>query len=475
MTRLSLAVLTQAEIETVHELTMKLLASEGLTFNSAPALDLFKKSGFKTDEAKVFVDSRQLENALASAPAETTIHSRNPERKATVGANHPPVFLSASGAPMIITEDGAQRPVVFDDYLDMLRLTQTSPVLGMANSGALYPTYHDPELALRLQVNHALTMTDLPLVGQTEGEALSRFCVDMAQAASGLTDAPVLVGICNSLSPMAWDARMLEGIKVFAERGQVLNISCCAMCGATAPVFLLGAVVEANCEVLGGLIYSQLVRPGTPVIYGTTSSVMDMSSMGLALGAPEYGLISGACGQMAKRYGLPYRSGGGLTDAKVLDAQAGLESAWNILTSLMGGVNFMLQSVGILESFMAVAFDKWVFDEEIIGRAKRLLAGIGPFPSDLPQIFHEGLENGGYLKLKSTLKNFRKEFHRPTLGDRRNFEAYRQRGRTVRDDAWSLVKNRLAEYVKPKMEASCRKAMDDVFAKTVGEAPPELN
>jgi trimethylamine--corrinoid protein Co-methyltransferase len=318
-------------------------------------------------------------------------------------------------------------------------------------------------------------MTDMPLVGQTEGVAMSNFSIDLAEAANGRCDVPVMAGICNSLSPMAWDERMLEGIEVFAQRGQALNISCCSMCGATAPVYLMGGIVEANCEVLGGLVYSQLIKPGTPVIYGTTSSVMDMGTMALALGAPEYSLISAACAQMAKRYHLPFRGGGGLTDAKELDAQAGMESTWNLLISLMEGVNFMLQSVGILESFMSVAFDKWVFDEEVISRAKRLLRGLGQIPPDLAEVMAKGVSEGGFLKQKSTLKNFRREFYIPTLGDRRNYESYHSRGKTMVSEAWEVVKKRLASYEYPQLEPQSLAALNTCFKRATGEDPPKIS
>jgi trimethylamine--corrinoid protein Co-methyltransferase len=287
----------------------------------------------------------------------------------------------------------------------------------------------------------------------------------MARAAAGIGGKPVIVAICNSLSPLAWDERMLEGIRVFAERNQPINISCCSMSGATAPVQLAGSIVQANAEVLGGLLYAQLVAPGTPVIYGTTSSVMDMGAMGLALGAPEYTLISAGCAQMAARYKLPYRGGGGLTDAKILDGQAMSESAWNLVYSLSEGVHFMLQSVGVLESFMSASFDKWVADEEVILRHQRLARGLGPWPEDLMETLSQGLAAGGYLKLKSTLKKFRTEFYRPRLGDRRSFEIWKSAGRDYRAEAWALVRKRLESYAPPPLAPEAKEAMRAVLAK----------
>jgi trimethylamine--corrinoid protein Co-methyltransferase len=471
--RLTLEALTPAEIEKIHEATVELLGRVGLAFKSGPALELFRRRGFRTEGDRVFLEARQLEEALAAAPSEVVVAARDPQKTITIGPGRPPAVLGCSGVASVVDEAGRQRPAEFDDHKDMLRLSQTSPVLNMAASNSLYPTWPDPDQALLLQVYLALVMTDKPLVGQTEGAAVSEASIELARRAVGREDVPVLAGICNSLSPMAWDARMLEGVETYARLGQALNISCCSMCGATSPVHLLGAVLEANAEVLGGLVYAQLIAPGTPVIYGTTSSVMDMASMSLALGAPEYSLISVGCAQMAARYGLPFRGGGGLTDSRVLDAQAGVESAWNLLVTLNAGTSFMLQGLGVLESFMAASFDKWILDEEIVARLQRLARGFGEWPQDLIETVAEGTAAGGFLKLKSTLKNFRKEFYRPVLGDRRSFAAWREHDGDLSRQAWELVRKRLAAYERPQTLPEVLRDLADVFRRRTGsELPP---
>ena len=235
------------------------------------------------------------------------------------------------------------------------------------------------------------------------------------------------------------------------------------MSGATAPVQTHRAIVQANAEALSGLVYSQLVHPGTPVICATTSSVMDMGAM--ALGAPEYTLVSAGCAQKAARYKLPFRGGGGLADAKILDGQAMSESAWNLVFSLSEGVHFMLLSVGGLEPFMSASFDKWIADEEIVMKFQRLSRGLEPWPEDLLETFSQGLEEGGHLKLKSALKRFRTEFYRPTVGDRKSFEIWRGSGKTFRSEAWARVRKRLESYEKPFLDPEAEKAMRAVLAK----------
>jgi trimethylamine--corrinoid protein Co-methyltransferase len=190
---------------------------------------------------------------------------------------------------------------------------------------------------------------------------------------------------------------------------------------------------------------------------------MDMGAMGLALGAPEYSLVSAACAQMAARYKVPFRGGGGLTDAKVLDGQAGAESAWNLLLTLGEGADFILQAVGVLESFMCASFDKWLADEEILLKWARVARGLGPWPEDLAETMAQGREAGGFLKLKSTLKKFRSEYYRPTLADRRPFEAWKAAGRDYRAEAFARVAKRLEAYEEPTVEPESLAAMRAVM------------
>jgi trimethylamine--corrinoid protein Co-methyltransferase len=471
--RLTVEALSEKDVVKVHEKTLALFEKLGVAVKSPEALELMRSRGIRIDGQRAYPSLKDVERALETVPPDFTVYSRNPERALTIGPGRPPALLSCSGVPVILLEDQSQRPVTFEDYKDMLRLTQTSPVINMANSGALYPAFPEPEKALYHQLWLTLTMTDLPLVGQSEGAALSHASVDMARAASGIFDKPVIVAVCNSLSQLAWDARMLEGIKIFAENLQPINVTCCSMSGATAPIQIIGSIIQANAEVLLGVIYSQLCGPGAPIVYGTTSSVMDMGAMGLALGAPEYTLISAGSAQMAVYYKMPFRGGGALTDAKILDGQAMAESAWNLVYSLGQNVHFMLQATGVLESFMSASFGKWIADEEILLKHLRLSRGLGGFPDDLEATFEQGLAAGGYLKLKSTLKRFRTELYRPTVGDRRSFEIWKSGGRSYHQECWAKVRQRLAGYQEPELEKEAREGMLAVMAKAglrAGEA-----
>ncbi|HCT92798.1 MAG TPA: hypothetical protein DF613_15675 [Lachnospiraceae bacterium] len=464
--------LTKEQIARIHELTLELLGKQGIVMLSDHAVDTFRAHGAKVDGNRVFIPAEMIEDAIRSTPSEFTVCARNREKDRKIGTGYAPALAPTGGVPMVQDETG-QHTVTWDDFRTMLKLTQTSPVVNMACSGAIYPVEKNAHEAIQMMLYHTVNMTDLPLIGNTEYRSIAEDTVQIAKIATGMEeDKHFAVGICNSLSPMGWDGKMLDGIRTMAEHNQPVNISCCAMAGATAPIYLMGCVLEANAEVLAGIVYSQLLRPGLPVIYGTTSSVMDMQSMGLTLGTPEYTLISSSCAQMAHHYGIPFRSSGGLTDAKELDAQAGMESAANLICGFASDVNFMLQSVGIYQSFMTIGWDKWLLDEEIMARLLFIRKGIGEIPEDLLEVVSDGVEAGDFLGEPSTVTDFRSELYWPKLADRRSYKNWKDEKENFRGLAWAKVHERLDSYVQPELQPDVKAGLEKYLTGVMGHKLP---
>lgn len=194
--------------------------------------------------------------------------------------------------------------------------------------------------------------------------------------------------------------------------------------------------------------------------------------MSLTIGTPEYVLISSACAQMAHYYGIPYRSSGSLTDAKELDAQAGMESAMNLTFGLCEGVDFMLQSVGIYESFMSLGFDKWILDEEILARIAYIRKGLGDIPEELPEIIHDGVAEGNYLCEPSTLEDFRDELYWPQISDRRDFKHWKDEKGNFRESVWDKVQQRLDSYICPGLPEDNKKDLEKYLMETMGHGLP---
>ena len=454
--------LTEKQIVQIHEQTILLLSKKGVAMTDISAREVFLRNGATVKGEHVLIPEKLIGQALQDAPSSFTVRARNRDRDVLIGHGLKAVHSTAAGVPFILDSSGERRNATFEDFKDMLKLTQTSPVVQVGCCGALYPDHFRKQQALCLQMYYTLLMTDKPVVGLSEDEHISGMSIDMIERTLGTNDETVSIAICNSLSPMKWDKKMLDSIRVYAERGQAINISCCSMAGATSPIYLAGCVLEANAEILAGITYAQLIRPGTPVIYGTTSSVIDMSNLSLVLGTPEYSLISSACAQMAAHYRLPYRSGGGLTDAKDVDAQAGMESVMNHRMSADIGINFILQSVGVLESFMTVSFEKWILDEETLLRLRFLDRGIEEFQEDLWSVIADGAESGGFLMAESTVAQMKSELYWPMVTDRRGYDAYGKGGKSFKDLLTEKVKSRLESYREPVIEPEARERLERI-------------
>ena len=202
------------------------------------------------------------------------------------------------------------------------------------------------------------------------------------------------------------------------------------MAGSTGPITLAGVLAQQNAEVLAGIALAQLVNPGVPVVYGSTSTNIDMKTGSLAIGSPELSLMTIASAQMARHYGLPSRAGGALTDAKTIDAQAGYESMLGLLTAINSGADFVLHSAGILNSYLTFSYEKFVLDDEMCGMLRRYQRGIQIAPETLAlDVITRVAHGGNFLLQEHTVERCRTEFWQPSVSDRRGWEPWIVAGR----------------------------------------------
>jgi trimethylamine--corrinoid protein Co-methyltransferase len=284
-----------------------------------------------------------------------------------------------------------------------------------------------------LHMLHAeMIHSDKPFVGSVDGQTGARHTMQMASILFGeeQIDRPVTVGAISSLTPLGYTVEMTEAIIEYARWRQPALISAAAMAGLTAPITLAGLLAVQNAELLAGITLAQLVNPGTPVIYGSTSTNADMKTGSLAIGSPENALIVTAVAQLGRFYGLPHRGGGALTDAHTPDARAGYESMQNLLAAVNSGMDFVLHAAGILGSFISFSFEKFVLDDEMCGMVRRYRRGFDVTPETLAYAVIDKVGPGGnYLMEPHTLQRYRTEFWQPTIGDRQAIEQWITIGR----------------------------------------------
>jgi len=456
MLRNRIEFLLPADTELIHNNSMKLLANVGVEFLDDEVIAVFKKHGLKTDGHRVVFSEEQVMSTLETAPAQFTLHARNPDRSVTVGDGEP-VFAPAYGAPFLVDPDVGKRAPTMEDYHNLVRLAHALPNQDL--SGHLLVEPGDvPGRTAHLRMLHAcMVHSDKPFIGSTEGAGGARHTMEMARILFGEEgwfsgERPVTIGLINSLSPLGYSGEMLQALMEYARCRQPVLIAALVMAGSTGPITLAGVLAQQNAEILAGITLTQLIGPGTPVVYGSTSTNIDMKAGALAIGGPELSLVVAATAQMARHYGLPSRSGGALTDASYPDAQAGFESMLGLLTTVNSGVDFVLHAAGILSSYLAFSYEKFVLDDEMCGMVRRFRRGIAVTPETLAyDVIAKVGPGGNFLMESHTIKRCRSEFWMPAVCDRGGLEGGRQDAAARAHQRWQKL---LAEHQDPPLDAT---------------------
>lgn len=461
--KITAAALMEADLERLHQQALDLLERHGIRLLSEAVRRRFGDHGARIENERVHIPLPLAEKALKTVRGSFTVGARNPERIVQVGKRFHSVYGPAAGMVKVSDSENGRRPARMEDLQNFLKLSQTSPHVQLSVAGMLYPTDLPARAALYLQMLQAIELSDKPLFALTQDARIAADTIEMARIATQGQYDHFAFGVVNCLSPMAWDENMLGSIKVFAENEQPCVISSCSLAGFSSPIRLRETLLQNHAEILAGIIWSQMIRPSAPVIYGNTSSIADMRTMGPAIGAPEYILFSTAAAQLARLVGVPCRTGGGLTDAKVVNAQAGMESAFNLLFTEINRVDLVLQGIGVMESFSTISYEKWMMDEEIRERVLRLMKGLNPPDEDAVEIIGKKGPGDHFMMDPSTVSCFRTEHYYPALSDRSGWDKWKRNGISFEARARAAWKRRLESYQRPELEDHVRKELQQLL------------
>ncbi|MFW5747694.1 MAG: trimethylamine methyltransferase family protein, partial [bacterium] len=383
--------LSREELELIHGSAMEILGSVGVRFKEDEAIEIFKSRGVKTDGYVVYLTENDVAKALESVPASFTVKARNPEKNVKIGGEDF-VLLPGYGAPFIIDPDKSRRTASMEDYVKFCKLIQTSPYIGMNGFMMVEPSEVPASTAHLEMLRSNILLCDKPFMGSPVSRKGAEECVEITEMVMG-KDTTATVSLINSLSPLGFSEEMAGSLIALARRNQGCVVASLIMGGSSGPITLAGILAQQTAEILAGITLAQLVRPGAPVVYGSTSAPMDMMSGGLTSGAPELSQIVSFTAQLARFYNIPSRSGGGLTDANYPDIQAGAQSALALSTAVRSGINFILHSAGIVGSYLAMSFEKFLVDEELAGMLFKMMkpAEISDDEIDLPSFREVGI------------------------------------------------------------------------------------
>ena len=425
-------ILTQTQVEQVHQTSLRILDQIGLDFAYPPALDVLKKGGAKVDGQRVFFPPRLVEEQIKKAPRKFTLYARNPESNVVIGGNNM-VFCPGYGAPFVTDLDNGRRKATLKDFENFVKLTGASASQDILSGTVVEPNDISLEIRHAQMIYSTMKYSDKCFMGSAMGAKGARDSIEMASMVFGsreqLAAKPRIISILGSLPPLKYDARMLGALMEYAQAGQAQLIACLAIAGATGPVTLAGSLALQNAEILAGIVLAQMVREGTPVVFAGSSSNAEMRSGSLSIGSPEMAMNTAATAQMGRYYNLPVRSGGAVCDAKLPDSQAAYESMMSLLMARVSGINFVLHSAGILDSYNCMSYEKFIIDDEMCGMVKRIKQGYEVNPDTLAlDVIKEVGPGGQFLDKDHTFDHFRTEFYQPQLSNRDDFVTWKASG-----------------------------------------------
>ncbi len=448
--------LTHHQVEQIHEASLNMLEQIGIEFRYPPALEVLSKGGARVEGERVYLSPQLVESQIKNAPAQFTIYARNPDNDVVIGGDNI-AFVPGYGAPFVTDMEKGRREGTLLDFQNFVKLTGASQFQDICSGMVIEPTDVPAERRHAEMIYTALKYSDKPIMGSAMGDKCARDSVRMASILFGnereLAQKPRMISILGSLTPLSYDDRMLGAIMEYARAGQPQLISTLAIAGATSPATMAGTLALQNAEILAGIVLTQLVREGTPVVFAGSSSNAEMRSGALSIGSPEMAINTAATAQMARYYNLPSRGGGAVSDAKAPDAQAAYESMMSLLMAQVSGINFVLHTAGIFESYNCMSYEKFIIDDEICGMVKKIKKGYEVNEDTLGlAVIKETGPGGHFLDKDHTLKHFRSEFYLPSLSDRDSFDDWQAKGSPLcMQSANQMFKEILAAYEAPEL------------------------
>ncbi len=469
-------VLDEDRLERIHDASMRILETIGLEILGDEALDILERHGAAVDRStrRARLDRALVAECVAKAPREFTLYSRDPRRDLVIGGRNV-VFSAVSGAPNCADLDRGRRPGSYADFCDLLRLTHSLNVIHGASGYPVEPI-DLPPATRHLDAHYAfITLTDRvwqpSAIGRHRVEdGIAMNCIARNIDREQLARKPGLITVVNTNSPLKVDGPMLDGLTAMVRAGQAVAVTPFTLAGAMAPVTLAGALALQNAEALGIIAFAQMVAPGAPMLYGGFTSNVDMKSGAPAFGTPEYTRAAMAGGQLARRYGLPYRSSNACA-ANAVDAQAAYESEMSVWGAVMGGANLVKHGAGWMEGGLVASFEKFIVDAEILQMMAEFLQPLEVNDDTLAlDTIAEVGPGGHFFGTAHTLARYETAFYAPILSDWRNFETWREAGAedTARR-ANAIWKKLLAEYQPPPLDPAIDEALKDYVARRKAE------
>ncbi len=467
-------VLSEEGVELIHQASMRLLKDVGiLIVDYPPAAETFQQNGARvewvdrevtypngdTTQMKghlVKLDEDMLLHFIRQAPATFTQLARNPANNLQFGGKNI-IFAPVYGPPFVGGLDFGRRQATLEDFHNFAKLTYMAEHLHHNGGTLVEPNDIDVrERHLDMLLAH-ITLSDKCFMGSVTHADNARDTVTMARilfGADAIAQNPAVFSLINASSPMRFDDRMFGALEVYAHAKQAVLVTPFLIAGAMSPSTMAATLAQQNAEALFGICYAQMLNAGTPCVYGSFLSNIDMRSGAPCFGTPEDALALFGGAQMARRYNLPYRSGGNFTASRIPDAQAGYESAGTMWPTVQANVNFVLHSAGWLEGGLIAGYEKFILDLEICGMMARFVNGVGLTDEDFAWDAYQEIPPGGhFLGSSHTMRHYSTAFYQHTVFNMDNYEKWEAEGKhDAYKKANAVYKQMLKDYEKPSLD-----------------------
>jgi trimethylamine--corrinoid protein Co-methyltransferase len=444
-------------IAMIHDKSMQILEEAGIAFYDEEARQILRNCGARVEGDIAYLDRALIAEYLRHVPRQFTLQARNPANNVVIGGKHM-TFLPVYGPPFVRDLAHGRREATLADLQNFIKLTMMTPYLHH-QGGVIVEPMDLPFHTRHMDIIYAhMRYGDRGFMGaSTEGyTALDSIAMSRILFGSRMDEPdPCIFCTINVSSPRRLDDKMLGTIKAFAGAKQGVMMTPFILSGAMGPAAIAGTVAQLNAEALAGIVFTQMVNPGTPCIYGSFQAVVDLQSGAPVFGAPESQLSLYISAQMARHYGIPFRSAGMYASSKIADAQSAYESMMAMLPGIMARVNLILHAAGWLENGLVAGYEKFVLDCEVLGMLHTYLRGVDWSDEGwaMDSILHEVPPGGHHLGTAHTMRNFRTAFYRADVFDYTAAEAWQIAGaRDSEARAAQKVSALLRDYELPPFD-----------------------
>ena len=463
-------------IERIHDTALRILQEIGVRFIHPEALAILSENGIRLDGDKAFFTPEQIMNALSTAPAQFTLSARNKTHDMEIGA--PETFCAPGyGCASIIDRNGCVRNALLNDYVTLAKLVHQSDHFKINGGILAQPCDVNAKTSHLVMLYAAILSSDKCLMGIPENRHHIKSIMSMMEILFGREDLLKhhrILTMISTISPLSIDSMGLESMMVAAGMNQPMIISPAPAAGTTGPIGLGGNLALATAEALAAIAFTQMIRPGVPVIFGLQCYGADLRTGNISIGSPAYATQAGYCALLAKKYGLPSRGGGSVNDAAAVTVQAGYESMMSMLTAVQNGISLAVHSSGILNNFSAISYEKFMVDLEILDRVRLYMDKISlKDDEDLSFEVIKSVGAGGeFLTAPDTLKKCRSHSYMPRIGLRGNRNGQHETS-LLFDSMDKALKGLLNTYEQPALDPAIAKALFS-YLTGPGEVDPKI-